>query len=338
MLTEQESKIKRSDYEDMQDPLRLLMTQPQEMPSKGLAKAKAFEFLVQEEETALEVKNYAAAETLLDVQRYYADILKDLSQKYFGHYRTEKSWEKRDSLKTTHQMITEQALCILNKDDLPKKDQLVYESSGPDDAPETIKFVMEGHFCGIISDGIVGNFLQKYMPPLVFDLLYNFGDFKDHLKETALSNIGKYSAKYLNNGEDIKYLAWTLHFLQDITAPHHAGNIPAIIPSLITDINGGNDTHSAFEEFANNFMKEQPDKFNDDAKNLLQHLRGFPLNLSKPNELEEFGKMILQKSLKNIDGVLRTKDQNLWKETISKAMPLAIAATAAVLEKMRMPA
>lgn len=316
MLTGHETGFKKTEYNDIQAPLELLMTPPQDFPSPYSFKG--------------------AAPTVIapQIRQRYSAALKDLSGKYLEHYNTDKQWEDRESLKSTHQMITDQALSIINRNYSAQKDELIYESSGPDRETETIKFVMEGHFCGRISAGSLGNFLQKYMPPEIFAMLAGIPGVEEHLKETALSNIGKYSQKFIENRKDIKSLAWTLHFLQDITAPHHAGNIPAIIPFFIKDINEGNDTHSGFEEFANNLMKEQPDRFNEEAVSILQHLRKFPLDISRPGELGKFGQMIFEKSIGNVNSALQGEDTDAWTGIISRAIPLAIASSAAVLEKI----
>ncbi|HEX2868176.1 MAG TPA: hypothetical protein VHO03_14115 [Ignavibacteriales bacterium] len=328
MLPEIEPRLKKSAYEDIRTPLIQLM------PPGVSASA---EYLIN--------KIAASAEDLQETKNYYSALM-DLSEKYSLHYKTEKTWERRDSLKTTHQMITEQALCIINMNNFPKADDLIGESSGPDNDPENVKFVMEGHFCGRLSNGGLGNFLEKYMPHLIFDLLENFGELGKHLNETALTNFETYSEKFLDDRPKVKYLAWALHFLQDITAPHHAANIPAIIPSFLIDVNQGRDTHSPFEGFANELMIKRPNQFNVEAERILNILRGFPMNAGDSKEIKKFGKMILQKSfavirspikdpvIKNVKGALQAADHDAWKEVISMAMPLAIASTAALLEKV----
>jgi len=232
----------------------------------------------------------------------------------------------KSDLLGTHMLITEQAFKLAGTQaDEEKKKFVIDSSTGPDKHLKTIAIFMEGHFYGDIGDGKTGNFLQR-----VFEKRFlKFIDRLNDIDETAITNSGKYFKKYGGKPKRLESFAWALHYLQDLTAPHHAGNY-AIFFSNFTD---GFDTHFPFEKKARQMINANPSSFNKKAEALLKQLEPqFDPNDKKG--FENFCGIVHGMSLKNIDGRIRGGDEAKWAEVINDALPLAIAATAAVLKKV----
>ncbi|HEX3029656.1 MAG TPA: hypothetical protein VHT34_10225 [Clostridia bacterium] len=258
-----------------------------------------------------------------------------LSDYYIENYNNTPKAKSVHTNQTNHEMITEEALNIVNtkfRND-SEKSLLLSGCIGPDKDWGSIMLVMEGHFYGSTSHNASGNYLKKIMPAAVYFILSHLPIFEDHMKESAFSNANRYFSKYYSNDSQLEDLGWCLHFVQDMTAPHHAGNIPSFFPSLDDRINSGMDTHNEFEDFANELLDSNRNIYREKALPLLDYFRGMNLNIKNSTDFDTFLKYVNTKALENVNDTLQTRDEAKWNNTISNALPLAIAASAFLLEQ-----
>lgn len=261
--------------------------------------------------------------------------LQTLSDYYIENYNNTPKAKSVHTNQTNHEMITEEALIIVNTKYQSTSDkELLFDGcTGPDKDIGAIMLVMEGHFYGSTSDSTNGNYLKKIMPAAVYFILSHLPVFKDHMNESAFSNAKRYFSKFYSEKSQLEDLGWCLHFVQDMTAPHHAGNIPSIFPSLDDRINSGMDTHNEFEDFANELLDSNRKTYRQNAMPLLDDFHSMNLNLRNSNNFETFLKHLHAKAIVNVNDSLQTRDHDRWNDTITKALPLAIAASAFVLEQ-----
>lgn len=258
-----------------------------------------------------------------------------LSDYYIENYNNTPKAKSVHTNQTNHEMITEEALIIVNTKYQSTSDkELLFDGcTGPDKDIGAIMLVMEGHFYGSTSSNASGNYLKKIMPAAVYFILSHLPIFKDHMKESAFSNAKRYFSKYYSNESQLEDLGWCLHFVQDMTAPHHAGNIPSFFPSLDDRINSGMDTHNEFEDFANELLDSNRNIYREKALPLLDYFRSMNLNIKNSTDFDTFLKYVNTKALENVNDTLQTRDKARWNNTISNALPLAIAASAFLLEQ-----
>jgi len=251
-----------------------------------------------------------------------SDDLYYLSSKYVKYclsLNREKAFVK---LAPTHSVITKFALMLTGKN--PEDGsyrELIDSCTGPDRHIKSIAIMMEGHFFGSIGWNKTGNYMKRVFSSDLLKLIDNFND----IDETAVTNYCMHMEKYTESFKP-ESLGWALHYLQDITAPHHAGNY-AVFFSKHTD---GFDTHHGFEKKARLMINDSRnmERYINTARELL------PVICSEFKQLtsQEFAEYIYSESAKNIDDSIRSKNPEKWVPVIEKALPLAIASTAAVLK------
>lgn len=253
-----------------------------------------------------------------------------LSLAYTGFYRDLKKELAKSGLINTHSMITRLAIQMLKEEniDLPQhsteewQNKLIDKSTGPDEHVKTMALMMEGHFFGLVKEEPprFGNYLERVFGKKTLSFIDHFDD----IDENALTNFRRYYTEYRETGSTGK-LAWALHYLQDITAPHHAGNY-AMFFSKKTD---GFDTHHGFEKKARKMINNETlcRQYISDAAVIYRNIKE---NFSSENP-GKFASFIHGESVKNITPDIKVKEQKRWEPVINRALPLAIAATAAVL-------
>jgi len=221
----------------------------------------------------------------------------------------------------THKLITSNAFGLIGyRGDKKKMESVIESSAGPDRHPKTIALMMEGHFYGEVKTGVYGN----YLPRIFDDLFLRFIDRLNDIDETAKKNFIKYYNAYNSPRRNLESLGWALHYIQDLTEPHHAGNY-AMFFSFYTD---GFDTHYAFEKKARSMINDDREFFTERAKTLLPGLeREFIAG-----GIHSFSDVIYQKTRPFINDNIKGNDKSAWAEVIKDALPLAIAATAIVLK------
>jgi hypothetical protein len=219
---------------------------------------------------------------------------------------------------STHEFITEKALELLGKSNQTLLKELKAACVQPDTNKDMYRLAFEGHFYGKVRGGKYGNFLQNCFNNQTLMLI----DLIDDIDETALGNFQTYYNKAFDKGDvNLKTLGWAAHYLQDLTAPHHVGNM-AIFFEVFTDNSA---SHYAFEKYANIYVYDNQTAFQKKAGDFLKQLKP----LFKPGKPEKFAKEVYNRATKNIAGI---EDMSGWDAVINNAIPLAIGATAVIFE------
>jgi hypothetical protein len=231
-----------------------------------------------------------------------------------------------DEKDTTHEFITAEALTQLDIHDKIFSQALLGSCMDPDKDKKHWELAYEGHFYGKLNGQKFGNFF----PRVFHGSMLWFLDHLNDIDETALSNFCKNYAKALGDRSNTEILGCAAHYLQDLTAPHHVGNM-AIFFEMMTD---NTNTHYVFEKFARNFLykEENQNRFADRAKTIFDELKlSFdPLKY----EPEKLAKVVYNTAVANVSKV-KSNNRDLWTEAICDAIPLAIGATAVILEPWR---
>ncbi|MFC1883319.1 hypothetical protein ACFL2O_00980 [Thermodesulfobacteriota bacterium] len=227
-----------------------------------------------------------------------------------------------DEKDTTHEFITKGALNLLKIDDPGIWGELKPACMAPDREKKMWELAYEGHFFGKVRSGKFGNFMERVFGKYFLSVIDRVND----IDETAVSNFSKYYKQALDGNIGFKELGCAGHYLQDLTAPHHVGNM-AIFFEMLTDNIG---THYIFEKYARKFVYDNPDSFTSKAKKAYEELK----TDFNPNQPKNFTKEVYNRASKNIPLVMNT-DLNSWDKAIKDAIPLAIGATAVVFEPLK---
>ena len=165
-----------------------------------------------------------------------------------------------------------------------------------------------------------GNFLGRVFGKYFLSFLNNC---INDIDETASSNFSKYYKQPLDRNIGLKELGWAGHYIQDLTAPHHVGNM-AIFFEVITDNIA---THFVFEKYARKYVYDHPNDFTSKAKKIYKELKP---NFN-PNKPKKLAKEVYNRAVKNVPFIMGT-DLASWDKAIKDAIPLAIGATAVIFE------
>jgi hypothetical protein len=171
---------------------------------------------------------------------------------------THKSYQQYKALPgteyNTHQYITEEAIALLGLDSVVSGTLHRYCTYPDESKSDMCDLMFEGHFYGKTDSGLPGNFLVDIFSEGVLKVMeackkFKYGDEED-IHEHAVMNFTRYYDQVWKAGADQKhfYLGVAAHFLQDLTAPHHTGNYPAM-PYV---------DHYFFEKFASQYVYDQP--------------------------------------------------------------------------------
>jgi hypothetical protein len=155
---------------------------------------------------------------------------------------------------STHRYITEQAVKLLDLDSAIAKTLLEYCTYPDEPKSDMSDLIFEGHFYGKTNSGAPGNFLVNLFPQvlLALEAVKKLLHGKDEdIHEHAVMNFARHYDSHLHAGSVYQkyfYLGVAAHYLQDLTAPHHAGNYPAV-PYV---------DHYFFEKFASQYVYGKP--------------------------------------------------------------------------------
>ncbi len=258
-----------------------------------------------------------------------------------------------DKQHNTHQFITDQATALLATDSTIADVLHTYCTYPDEPKSDMADLIFEGHFYGKTGSGIPGNFLADTFPKealrvMAFVKQVRFGADED-MHEHAVSNFTQYFNQVLrlpSPDQKYFYLGVSAHFLQDLTAPHHAGNYPAL-PYV---------DHYFFEQFASRYVYDHP-RFNISRS----AYKKFKSRMaSDPNEPESYALEVnsmavpfipyiepdsrgslamgtqspfsLDAELNRFNKSLLSGQNEKWEKAIVGAVPLAIYATAYLFE------
>lgn len=254
-----------------------------------------------------------------DVKKFFA-IINEANRLYAA---VKKGMDQSGS---THEFITWQALDLLGIIDPRTRTGLQKACMAPDREKDLRSLVFEGHFYGKTAGRRNGNFLERVFGDLASGLLGFIDRRIDDIDETALSNFSTCYARATGGGIRLKELGCAAHYIQDLTAPHHAGNM-AIGFETITD---NCETHFPFEKFAKGYVYDNPTAFKVKASEIYdEFMQAFT---KKPPEA--VAKEVHRRAVPNVSKVQRL-DGPAWEEVIHEAIPLAIGATAFILAPLK---
>jgi len=250
-------------------------------------------------------------------------VYEEMSSLYLQGYRETRTLKTRKG-PTTHQLITKNALRILRDEGAQvasplKRARLVSLSSGPDKSLKNMKLMMEGHFFGDNGTGKKGNYFPKYLNHATIAAC----KIVDDVNENAKTNFVRY-AGHFDKKRKTRDLAWSLHYLQDMTAPHHVRNFPAYFTKRRKD--EGFDTHMPFEHHANELFSKDEGQFDEAAKaEYLALLSAFP-SLDE-SSIEAFAEHVQGTAVNLASDSIKREDHAEWDKVIKAAIPFAIACT-----------
>ena len=251
---------------------------------------------------------------------------------------------------STHQYITVQASELLHLDPVTAKALLEYCTYPDAPKSDMTDLIFEGHFYGKTNSGKPGNFLINLYPQILValeafkKLLHGM---HEDIHEHAVMNFDKHYVSAGPGNQKCFYLGVAAHYLQDLTAPHHAGNYPAV-PYV---------DHYFFEKFASQYVYNNPnfkitqseyDNFKKGIKSGLKNTESFAKEI---NEMAtEYIKYIIKTDFHNklannenealfMDAEIDKFNECLvsgkneeWEKAIIGAIPLAVYATAYLFE------
>lgn len=239
-----------------------------------------------------------------------------------GNERYKKLKAELDEEKSTHEFITEKAVEYIRP--TPINEQvLIPASKEPDKNWDLYAIAFEGHFFGAIPGGGTGNYFHRVIKQQdMFDLL----NWSFHIDEHAVENFTRYISE-CKSKKGMRVFGWALHFIQDMTEPHHATN-RAIFFEQTTD---NNSSHHEFEGYANAFVL---DKKNSDS--LMQRVEPvfdefYPL--FNPADPVSFARKIHSRALEAVED-FDMDNEGDWDKLILANIPLAIGASAVLLKHL----
>jgi hypothetical protein len=280
----------------------------------------------------------------------YEDIDKliGLTHRSYNQYKALPSTEYN-----THQYITEQAIAFLGLDSTIANTLHTYCTYPDESKSDMSDLIFEGHFYGKTSSGVPGNFLVDTFPETTLKAMefvkkIKYGDDED-IHEHAVMNFTRYYNQFLQaDSADQKYfyLGVAAHFLQDLTAPHHTGNYPAL-PYV---------DHYFFEKFASQYVYDQPafklsqaaySKFKSKLNSSPTEPESFSLEITgmatpyiKFIESDSHARLAgNERSVRSMDAeigklnkILFSGKNEKWEKAIDGAVPLAVYATTYLFE------
>ncbi len=276
------------------------------------------------------------------------DRLINLSHQAYNQYRPMTGAEPN-----THEFITDKAMALLGMD--PGIADVIHRYCTYPDEPKSdmSDLIFEGHFYGKTASGEPGNFLVNQFSEPVLAFMEErkkalYGDDED-IQEHAVMNFKRYYDQAMRAGSDdqkLFYLGVAAHFLEDLTAPHHTGNYPAF-PYV---------DHVFFEKFASHYVYDKPafkisrvsyNDFKNKLKSNPKKPEAYALEITSMATpyIQYIRKVEAPKSkgavrgIFSMDAVIDKLNETLlagkhepWEKAIVGAVPLAVYATAYLLE------
>ncbi|NPU85935.1 MAG: hypothetical protein HPY65_15775 [Syntrophaceae bacterium] len=280
---------------------------------------------------------------------FNTEIFEDVSKMIrLTHESYEKFKRVLELGESTHCWITRQALNLVNVN--PALSALLLEyCKYPDDPKSDMQdLIFEGHFYGETNTGAWGNFIEN-LPTAAVLVLEGLKKARNGLDEDihehALENFATNYDLAMSVNRNAGSLGIAAHYLQDLTAPHHVGNYPAV-PYV---------DHYFFEKYANLYVygspqfvltKSEYDTFKGSLNTDLSKPEAFATEIY--NRAKAFVPFIetdlhaetagTNKYSLMVDSEIDKYNRNLtigsrqWKEAVDKAIPLAVYATAYLFE------
>lgn len=296
-----------------------------------------------QDQIGLLLKDKMKAASKIDI---YNDIRKLIRLTQESYNLLKSSFIKDTS---THVFITQAALNLVAAPP-DFRASLLKHCTYPDEAWHSLRDLMfEGHFFGDTLPGKQGNFIEKYYPKAMalFKALKKLTHgLNEDIHENAMENYVKYYEKFMSPQREDESLGIAVHYLQDLTAPHHVGNYPAV-PYV---------DHFFFEKYANKIVWEGPHPFTIDAG----RYSAFKYSLGvSPAQPERFAAAVYERSkefvpyietalhsetagtkeyLQKVDGAIDEYNDRFcngndqWTDAVREAIPLAVYASAFLFE------
>ena len=190
-----------------------------------------------------------------------------------------------DKKDTTHEFITDRALDLIQHQNVTTRKKLKVSCVAPDRNKKMNELVFEGHFYGKTRGNARGNFLQKCFSPEILATI----SWLDDIEETAVSNFSRhYKGAFRNGSVDLTCLGWAAHYIQDLTAPHHVGNLAVFFELFFEKTM----SHYAFEKYAKKKVYEHPKAFQGKASVIFDEIK----TSFQPGKPEEFAKLIYRRA------------------------------------------
>ncbi len=263
-----------------------------------------------------------------------AALLEGFRKQYFEHYTNLRKELKQPGTLETHEFITTQALDIIGERDVAYRSEVIGHCMDPDRHWALIKLAAEGHFYGLTRNGAYGNYFHRVFEDGTLELLRRADP---DIDETALSNFAKHYTGFAAETAQLDELGCALHYLQDMTAPHHGGNYAAFF-SLKSD---NFDTHLAFEKFAREYLNNEGAKLQGPAEaereSLLRFIADKGLDLQDPRSANWDRNLAafcieVHTRIREFIPRVKSKRRSSWRAAIRGAIPVAVGATSAILE------
>jgi inorganic pyrophosphatase len=226
-----------------------------------------------------------------------------------------------DHENSTHRFITQKAIELVGIKNSEKQTTLISACVEPDKNKSLYEIAFEGHFYGNIGNHQYGNFFHKVIKnKTAFFWINNLTKIDEH----ALGNFKKFVSTFKAKS-NLQKLGWALHFIQDLTAPHHATN-KAIFFETITD---KTNSHFQFEKYSRSFVWDHGPLMLDRSRGLLSKLQ----SVFNPKKSSDFALEIHRRALVHADNI-NSFDLEKWNAVIEANIPLAIAASATILKHL----
>jgi hypothetical protein len=245
------------------------------------------------------------------------------SELYLAGYR---NLSLRKAL-STHELITQAGQRLAGPAHGPPARDVVSASTGPDEQRAGWRLFFEGHFYGPTPEGGLGNYMSWVFAKPLRSLMAGIDDIEEH----AHGNFLRQARLAAQSPTEATPHGWALHYLQDLTAPHHVRNFPIFLPRPGYAL----DTHHAFEKRANGRFSDVPDRYDVPAKTPLAALRMKGFDLRSEAGREAFVDWVHEAALTIADGDwIHAGESTAWDPKIDAALALAVAATAYFVERI----
>jgi hypothetical protein len=251
----------------------------------------------------------------------------------------------------SHRYITSRAIDLVGVDGEAAEKFLQYSTFPDEPKSDMSDLIFEGHFYGKVGKRKEGNFVDNLFPGVVAVLgaiKKATHGFDEDIHEHAVGNFRKNYDQSCKPGPGRYFcLGVAAHFLQDLTAPHHVGNYPAV-PYV---------DHYFFEKFAGRHVHETPG-FSISETGYSNFKRSLKSSLSRPEDFarEIYGKAAayvkyietgLHSQLPGTADYTNTVENEVdiyskylisgknpdWEEAVNRGVPLGVYATAYLFEE-----
>ena len=253
----------------------------------------------------------------------------------------------------THQYITDQAIALIGIDPAIANTLHTYCTYPDEPKSDMSDLIFEGHFYGNTSSGTPGNFLVDAFPEATIKAMEFIKKMRhgvdEDIHEHAVMNFTRYFNQVLHStsvDQKYFYLGVAAHFLQDLTAPHHAGNYPAVpyvdhyffekfTSQYVYDEPGYKISRTAYKNFKTKLTASpaQPEPFALEITGMAAHfIRYIETDLHRVRADGKPDTVSMDKEIDKLNKCLLSGENKNWEKAIIGAIPLAVYATAYLFE------